>query len=157
MPDHKSVWEKWCDRYYLQLLSLSLNWLPSPKKAYEAMNETDMNAWIRSIDFEHMTAQDKCHIKVPPVSEFCKNMQSVKKTEVFNLPLSLEDNATLTGTAAIFEEFSKEFKIPSDESNAYLEFDNANKKFDVKTARERYVFIKSLEKQSLLLKWKGRF
>jgi hypothetical protein len=40
--------------------------------------------------------------------------------------LSLEDNATLTGTAAIFEEFSKEFKIPSDESSAYLEFDNTN-------------------------------
>ena len=151
MPDHKSVWEKWCDRYYLQLLSSSLNWLPSPPKPYEAMNETDVNAWIRSIDFEHMTAQDKCHIKVPPVSEFCKNMQSVKKTEVINLPLSLEDNATLTGTAAIFEEFSKEFKIPSDESSAYLEFDNAKKKFDVKTARERYVFIKSLEKHRVFM------
>ena len=75
MLDHKSVWEKWCDCYYLQLLSSSLNWLPSPPKAYEAMNEADVNAWIRSIDFEHMTAQDKCHIKVPPVSEFCKNMQ----------------------------------------------------------------------------------
>ena len=151
MPDHKPVWEKWCDRYYLQLLSLSLNWLPSPKKSYEAMNEADVNAWIRSIDFEHMTAQDNCHIKVPPVSEFCKNMQSVKKTEVINLPLSLEDNSTLTGTAAIFEEFSKEFKIPSDESSAYLEFDNAKKKFDVKTARERYVFIKSLEKHRVFM------
>ena len=67
-------------------------------------------------------------------------MQSVKKTEVINLPLSLEDNATLTGTAAIFEEFSKEFKIPTDEPSAYLEFDNAKKKFDAKTACERCVY-----------------
>ena len=38
-------------------------------------------------------------------------MQSTEKS-VINLPLSLEDNSTLTGAAAILDVFAKEFAIP---------------------------------------------
>lgn len=51
----------------------------------------------------------------------------MKKTDVLNLPLSLEDNSTLLGTAALFETFSKEFNIPCDNMTEYIEFDK-NKK-----------------------------
>lgn len=54
-------------------------------------------------------------------------MQVMKKTDVLNLPLSLEDNSTLLGTAALFETFSKEFNIPCDNMTEYIEFDK-NKK-----------------------------
>ena len=72
-------------------------------------------------------------------------MQSTEKSEVINLPLSLEDNSTLTGTAAILDVFAKEFAIPQGQSSCYIEFNNATKQFDLKSACERYHFIKSFQ------------
>ena len=75
--------------------------------------------------------------------EFCKNSQ-VTKTDVINLPLSLENNATLTGTAAILEEFGKEFSIPCLQINE-IPFNKSDKKFDIMAARTQYDFIRSVD------------
>lgn len=83
-------------------------------------------------------------IEVSPGSTCCNNMQANEKTSVFNLPLSLEDNSTLFGKAALFEIFSKEIDIPCDNLNDYIEFDENRPKFNIASARERSSFLKSL-------------
>jgi hypothetical protein len=97
MPDHKTLWEKWCDCYYLQLLNSFLNYIPAPPKPFEEMNDVEISTWLRDTKFEDPNTPAKYNIKISPVSEFCKNMQSTDKTDVVTLPLSLEDNSTLTG------------------------------------------------------------
>ena len=72
---------------------MTLNKLPEPPKKLEDMNEAEVNAWLRNTDFTKTnTLQPEYDITVLPVSSFCKNMQVMKKTDVLNLPLSLEDN-----------------------------------------------------------------
>ena len=147
MSDHKMIWEKWCDRYFLQLLDKSLNHIPNHPKQFDEMNEAEVHAWLQKINFEEAreNAPAKFRVKIPPVEEFCKNMQSLNKTDIFNLPLSLEDNLTLTGTASILEDFANEFGIPCDKPNGYIEFDSEKKEFDLKAARDRYLFMKSVQ------------
>ena len=153
MPNHKSSWEEWCDNYYLGLLDMTLNKLPSSSKKLEEMNETEVNAWLRSIDFEKKnTLQSEYNIVVLPVTRFCENMQTIEKTDVINLPLSLEDNSTLLGTAALFETFIKEFDISCDNLTEYTEFDESKEQFNIKSARERSLFLKSLEEHRIVMK-----
>jgi hypothetical protein len=117
------------------------------------MNETEVNAWLRSIDFEKKnTLQSEYNTAVLPVSRFCENMQTIEKTDVINLPLSLEDNSTLLGTAALFETFVKELDISCDNLTEYIEFDESKKQFNIKSARERSLFLKSLEEHRIVMK-----
>ena len=129
MSEHKMLWEKWCDGYFLKLLDQGLNRIPNPPKKLDEMNEAEVHAWLQKIDFEkvkeHMPV--KFLVKIPPSEEFCKCKQSVKETDIFNLPLSLEDNSMLTGTASILKEFASEFGIPDDKPNGYIEFDDKKK------------------------------
>ena len=132
---------------------MTLNKLPESPKKLEEMNETEVNAWLRNIDFTKMnTLQPEYDITVSPVSNFCKNMQVIKKTDVLNLPLSLEDNSTLLGTAALFETFCKEFNIPCENLVEYIEFDENKKEFNIKSARERSLFLKSFEEHAIVMK-----
>ena len=79
-------------------------------------------------------------------------MQCTDKTDVINLSLSLEDNSTLTGTAAILDNFAEEFGIYHEKGNKYIEFDKTKKEFDIKSARERYFFMKSLQLHHMQMK-----
>ena len=48
------------------------------------------------------------------------NIQSNPKTDILILPLCLENNAATTGTAAIIEQFGKEFGVPCEHDKEYL-------------------------------------
>ena len=61
-----------------------------------------------------------------------------EKSDTLILPLSLENNATTTGTAAIIEEFSKEFGVPCEHAKEYLPFDDTNKVFNIEAAENIY-------------------
>ncbi len=73
MSDHKMIWEKWCDCYFLQLLDKSLNRISNHRKQFDEMNEAEVHAWLQKINFNFAPA--KFRVKIPPVEKFCKNMQ----------------------------------------------------------------------------------
>ncbi|CAB4029704.1 Hypothetical predicted protein [Paramuricea clavata] len=58
--------------------------------------------------------------------------------------LLLEDNSTLTGTAAILEQFGKEFSIPCPD-HYEIPFNKLEKKYDLKSARLQYEFMRSVD------------
>jgi hypothetical protein len=124
MPEHKKVWNEWCDGYYLELLNQSLNGIPTPPKPFEEMRESEFNSWLSRIDFAKHNSETEKKFKINAPSKNAAPTPKLK-TEVVNLKLSLEDNSTLTGTAEILEQFGKEF--------------------DIKFARMQYEFVRSVE------------
>ena len=145
MPGHKSLWDKWHDGYYLELLHESLNCIPTPSKPFREMRETEINLWVLKVDFakHHSETDNKFRINPPSKSERCSSSQSLK-TDVVNLRLPLEDNSTLTGTAAILKQFGKDFSIPC-LHNYDVYFNKNDKKFYINSARMQYEFVKSIE------------
>ena len=145
MPEHKKLWDDWCDRYYLELLDIGLNYIPMPPKSFSEMEEFEMNAWLSKTDLAKSidSAEKKCKVKVPSKDDFCHCSQDISKTDVIQLPLSTENIATLTGTASILEEFGKEFSIPCPEINE-IPFNKSDKKFDIGAARNQFDFIRSV-------------
>ena len=113
MPEHRESWEKWSDSFFLELLDKSLNDLPTSLKPLFEISEQEINSWLEQPNFKE-EKQQRHKIRIPPVEEFCKKMQSTEKSDVINLPLTLEDNSTLTGTAAILDVFAKEFEDTHD-------------------------------------------
>ena len=139
------MWNDWCDRYFLELLDKGLNNTPKPPKSFKEMEEVELNTWLSKTAFAHFDGcgEKEFKVNVPAMQELSKNSQ-ISKTDVINLPLSLENNSTLTGTAAIFEEFGKEFSIPCHQAHE-IAFNESDKKFDLKAARARYDFTRSVE------------
>ncbi len=109
------------------------------------MSEADLNLWLSKVDFGKHKRESIKKFKISPPSkqERCLNNQSIK-TDVVNLQLSLENNSTLTGTAAILEQFGEEFSIPSPHHYA-IPFNKSEKKYDLKSARLQYEFMRSVD------------
>ena len=57
------------------------------------------------------------------------------------LPISLENNSTLSGTAAIMEQFGKEFNLPTASNVEGIPFDSISKTFCLQQARELCEFM----------------
>ncbi len=145
MPEHKKIWDDWRDGYYLELLDGCLNGIPEPPKHFLEMSEADLNSWLSKVDFGKHKRESIKKFKISPPSkqERCLNNQSTK-TDVVNLQLSLENNSTLTGTAAILEQFGEEFSIPCPHHYA-IPINKSEKKYDLKSARLQYEFMKSFD------------
>ena len=66
----------------------------------------------------------------------------MSKTHI--LPLSLEDNSTVAGTASILDDFADEFSLPSANDNIQLiPLDESKGSFDINLARSRVEYLKS--------------
>lgn len=135
MPEHMKIWEQWQDKYLLGMLDAGLNRIPETECEFSDVTEEEINAWLKQQDFTQ-TPRPKFKIKVPTASSMCSRRQRVRKTETVILPLSLENNATLTGTADILEEFGQEFGIPCVHKSSYLPFDVRKGNFDIQSATQ---------------------
>ena len=154
MTDHKRIWSDFSNAYTIKLLNLGLNCVPVATKQFAEMNENEFNKWLSSINFEESGKSPRPYIlQEEPLSSVFNISSSVTKTETLILPLSLEDNSTLPGTASIFETFGKEFSIPCIHKDEILEFDEKTCSFDLKGARNNYEFkeIISLHKDEMAL------
>jgi hypothetical protein len=61
------------------------------------------------------------------------------------LPLSIEDELLITGTASVSREFSKDHDITIFKIDDHLTHNEHNKKFDMKAARESYTFYEEMD------------
>lgn len=139
------IWNEAQDSYYLQLLKTGLH-IPFSDKDFQDMPEEEFVEWLSKQDLDEVHKQGKYVVQVP---EMVKSHGRTKKSDVVILPLSLEDNPTITGTASILEEFGKEFDISCDHDTCFLPFNESTKTFDLKEARSRFEFLKLLEKHKV--------
>ncbi len=152
MTDHKKLWSDFSNIYTTKLLNLGLNYIPVHPKQFAEMTENEFNMWLSSINFDDYGKSPTSYvIQEKPLSSIFNIRSSANKTETLILPLSLEDNSTLPGTASILEAFGKEFSIPCDHKDEMLEFDEESCSFDLKGARTHYEFkeIISLHKDEM--------
>ncbi len=63
------------------------------------------------------------------------------KSNTTILPLSLENNSTLTGTGVILNQFGDEFSIPTNLPAESVPFDSNSNSFSLKKARDHTEFI----------------
>ena len=141
------IWNEAQDSYNLQLLKIGLNQIPEPDKDFQEMTEEEFVEWLNKQDLDQLKKnKGKYVVQVP---ETVKAHGVNKKSEVVILPLSLEDNSTISVTASILEEFGKEFSITCSHDTCFLPFNENTKTFDLKEARSRFEFLKLLEKHKV--------
>ena len=107
------------------------------------MTETDCNTFLQSKGY---TGEAEATILTNIESNADISRSSVKSQTII-LPLSLENNSTLSSTGAILDEFGRKFGIPVDSQKEYLPFDKQTKTFCIKQAREHCEFISMLKFQ----------
>ncbi len=100
-----------------------MNTIPESDKPISDMAEKELNDWLTKQEHD---------ICVPNLQ--MQSSRHCEKSDTLILPLSLENNATTTGTAAIVEH-----------AKEYLPFDNANKVFNIEAARKHNLFLTSLK------------
>jgi hypothetical protein len=97
--------KKWGDSKYLylaKLLDTGLNAVPPSQQQFSSMTELECTLWLKKQNLNTTSVSKKKYVLN------CSSTSSESTTEYNNtlvLPLSLENNATITGTASVLEEF----------------------------------------------------
>ncbi|CAB3996362.1 Hypothetical predicted protein [Paramuricea clavata] len=155
-PEHMKLWNDFRDQYFLQLLQTGLNCIPQPDKDFATMTEEEFLEWLKKQTVEGVQVKENFVIQVADVLKPSVD-SSYKSSDVVILPLSVEDNSTINGTASILEEFGKEFGIDCNHQTSFLLFDENKKVFDLKASRNRYEFITHLEEhKKTMLEYKSQ-
>ena len=121
-------------------MDVGLNKIPSCSKPIDELSDKEYDAWIKE---SLLTTNDEAsreasyQIDIPQLE---REFPLMGKSEYLILPLSLENNSTLTGTASILEQFSKEFKIPCKHASRHFVFDETNKCY-LTSARKHHEFM----------------
>ena len=84
------------------------------------------------------------HISVPPYKKEFPATSNLK-SRILIQPISTQDESSITGTAAIIEEFAKEIDKEIPDIKPYLLFDEQKLQFDLSEARQRYIFAVSMQ------------
>lgn len=141
-PNHLKIWNDVKDHYLLEILDQALNTIPESDKPISDYSEKEFDDWLTKQNFSEKRKQEY-DIRVPKLQ--MESNPHCEKSDTLILPLSLENNATTTGTAAIIEEFGKEFGVPCEHAKEYLPFDDTNKVFNIEAARKHHLFLASLK------------
>ena len=129
--EQDKVFESYCDYYILSAMDIAYDSLPTCKKRLGDMTATEIDHWLAKSDFSRPKTK-KYKLKIPNLEDIIDMKNSLRKTDVVVLPLSLEDNATIAGTTAILEEFETDFSSHSEgKIHEMLPYDTLNEGFDV--------------------------
>ena len=109
------------------------------------MNEMECNQWLSQADFT--VHANNAKISIPDIASIADTSMSAVKSGIHVLPMSLEDNSTITGTGSILDQFAKDFQLSQkQEKHETLPFNTRNKLFTLKQAREHVEFVIMMNK-----------
>lgn len=129
------------DRILLEGLKVGIS-LNKNRRQLANMTEKDLLDYLKKEEYEE--PENNIKISVPPMKpEYPEN--AGMKTKVMILPLSLEDEVQTCGTANVLKEFARDLNIQSSKKVEYVVFNKEERKFEIKAARERYIFYKEME------------
>lgn len=92
------------------------------------LSEREFQAWLKKQDFKE-TKEQKFKLE-----KNTKKQKEVQCSHTLIPPLSLENNATVAGTASVLEEFGKEFQIPCNLATLVLPCDEKQQNLDIDAA-----------------------
>ena len=139
--DKVELWQKYRDMYLLSIMDAAYNKVPKlGKDRMKDMSETDFDTWLKNANFSTVKAQFE--IDVPNVKSIIKSTHL--KTNVSILPLSLDDNSTIAGTATILDDWENILSLPfSSDKTTFIPFDVVLGNFDIQLARSRVEYLNS--------------
>ena len=146
-PDHLRVWHEVQDHFLLQMLDRALNNIPDNEVCFSDMSEKELSDWLSKQNFSQ---KNKLEYDINCSSLPLQASPQCDKSKMLIFPLSLENNATVNGTAAIIEEFGRELCEPCEHAKEYLPFDAKNKLFDIDAARKHHEFLALYEHKKML-------
>ena len=134
------MWNEIRDRYFLKLLDVGLNKIPACSKPIDELTDKECEVWIKKSVLTTSTEvlSKSYKVDIPQVN---REFPLAGKSEYLILPLSLENNSTLTGTASILEQFSGEFQIPCKHASRHFVFDESGKCYNISAARKHHEFM----------------
>ena len=125
--------------YFTKLLDVGLNAVPNSEKKIDAMSEQEFQAWLKK------QILSESHLQKYKLQKTLPRKKNEGPTKTIILPLSIENNATITGTAAVLEHYGQEFEIPCTHSKVVLPYDEILKTFNIEAAREHHEFLYLLQ------------
>ena len=108
------------------------------------MTEKELDEWLSKTDLQKDISTYKLF---PPAlhSLFSGCDLESKKSNIYRLSLSLENNSTVSGTAGILYELAKNYGMPSSECKEMLPYDSQSKSFGLKYSREHCEFLRVMD------------
>lgn len=136
--EQKKKWEAFKRRNLLRKLDLALNQLQLSKDEINAASSYT----LQMIAVER---KDPVYaISVPAPEEDFPEF-STKKSAMFPLPISHENQCTIAGAASNLELFAGEFDFKAETKKKFLPLKQSGKEFDLDRAYQRFAFNKMLE------------
>ena len=134
------IWNTFYKRNLLRKMDLAYNVVPMSSKELARSSSAE----LQNVADKAVTGPSKnLVIQVPEVACEFPNI-ATKKSQVFPLPLSYENQCTIMGTANNLSLFSEEFNFPCEPTEKYNPL--KNNKSDLSGAYERFAFLKALSK-----------
>ena len=118
-----------------------MNKVPRAEKEFSSMNEQEFNTWLK----EKNENDDNSSEPVYTFMSVPEKQQTQESTKTLILPITLENNATVSGTASVLEEFGQQFKIPCVHTKVVLQYNESLGSFDIDAARKHYEFLYLLQ------------
>ncbi len=149
LDSHDKLNRKWTsfqERNLLCKMDLVLNvFSESPELIQSASNEhlkEIADSADSKINKGHGSKQFK--INIPPIEEDFPDI-STKKTKIFPLPISHENQCKTVGVASNLDLFKNEFGFESHKKSKFMPLKSCGREFDLNKAYGRFEFLKSLE------------
>ena len=140
--EHFKIWDEWKRHYLLQGLDNALNRFPKLMNLH-TLSEKDFNEWLKVFNSEKNYRNYKLDVQENyNVMKIHSSPQPQSNVNV--LPLSLENNSTVTGTGAIIQEFGNMSRMPNKDLTRYIPYDQSTKSYSLKQARNHFEYLRML-------------
>ncbi|KAK3748690.1 hypothetical protein QZH41_006282 [Actinostola sp. cb2023] len=138
--DHYERWMSFKERNALRQLDFGLNCVRIESEEISAASSKE----LEKASAEATTNSKTFKIDIPKVHEDFPSLGQ-KKTKIYPLPISHENQCTILGVASNLDLFSEEFGFPCKKEKMYLPMKKSGKEIDLDKAYERYAFLKAYE------------
>ena len=132
------------ERSLLELMNYGLNDVLCTRKEIKQVSDNNLETFLNKKDEEQVNKRREAKYKIDVPPQNVENPETAfKKSDILILPVSVHDEASTAGTAAILQQYIDEFDIPTDNKGEHLTV--LNGKIDLKAARERFLFYQSIK------------
>jgi hypothetical protein len=127
-------------------MDLALNVFPEAAEQIQSSSSDHLREMSDSAESKVNQRVDakQFKINIPQIEEDFPDL-ATKKTKIFPLPISHENQCKTVGVASNLDLFAEEFKFKSGKKSKFIHLKSCGKEFDINRAYERFAFLKSLE------------
>ena len=145
-PEQNEKWDNFKKRNHLRKLDLVLNCISKSEDEIRGLSNADFKKLAVEVEEKQRLPMEKRTYKIHiPSVEVDFPELAEKKTPIYPLPISHENQCSSAGMASNLDRFTEEFSFTAKRDPKYLPINKSGKEFALEKAYERYAFMKTLE------------